>query len=404
MASSVTMQQIQVDSPTPLLAGAFAHLIEQHPIFRRLRWETTDADVKPYKRAQNVASVVAYDPQDDNFPEGVEEAYDDLQAYVRAMGGRIKIPLLGGRKANKTDRVRARVGAAGEEFMATFINGGFSVGTTAMPGVTVTEVGPGWNLSTHGGGGLLHRTYTSGTNVTLKLKCYADALWGEVTASLHTGDPVVIIYGASPGRWLKLTIDSDVFIAPAATGENEVVITTSTKKFDGVLTTCHPNQRFDVATAAGENFGFEHFDYVIRKTRTRGRKVLLVNPDTYDAVLAQYRNLSGVPISEVADMPGELAYRRIPVLAEPALLHTYEFNSVGALTTKIICMDLDEGIRGLCGDLGSEDLDGDTYYGMYVRDTGEDGTTEHMGTRVSWFSSIMHLSTPGLTVLSGLLD
>lgn len=404
MATAVSMAMLRDEAPCERLAAVFQTLIEEHPIMRRLKWQGVNGDRLAYARSRGNATTPKYDP-DSTMASGTEENIDNLVAYIRPHGGNIDRQVLGSAFGSLQDRIKARVIAAGKQYQDDFYAGDFATGAITVTAgnagaIEAVVLGPGWELSTRGGGGTLRNRVVSGTEGYLALRANGDTDFGtEVPWTTVDGD--FTIASANPNYWITLTLDVSDWADTAETSYFTLVITSSSNAADGLITLARGSQTVDVATGTGEAFDIAHLDRVIRLTRGNG-KVISLPLETYDAWLAELRTLPGANVTEVLDMPGVMAYRRVPIIADEGVPHTLNFNSHGATFGYIICMDLVDGVRGLYSTGGLEDLDGEIYGGVYIRDVGELEASDTKRTRVTMYSSVLHLNYQGLTVLRGI--
>lgn len=403
MATSVSMAMLRDEAPTERLAAAFQTLIEEHPMFRRLKWVGVNGDRLAYARVRGSATTPKFNP-DSTMASGNEEYIDNLVAYIRPHGGNIDRSVLGSGFGSKQERIKARVVAAGKQYQDDFYAGDYATGAVTLPAVdagaiTAIVLGPGWELSTRGGGGVIRNRVVSGTEGYLALRANGDSDYGTEVAWTTT-DADVTLASANPNYWCTLSVDDSDWHDTAETSYYQLVITSSTNAADGLLALARGSQTVNVATGAGEDFDISHLDRVIRLTRGNN-KVISVSLGTYDKWLAELRTLPGANVTEVLDMPGLMAYRRVPIIADEGVPQNLTFGGT-PLCSYVICADLNDGVRGLYSTGGLEDLDGEIYGGLYIRDVGELEASDTLRTRVTMYAGVLHLNYQGLTVLRGI--
>ena len=400
----VTLANLRDEAKATQYGAAFQLLLEEHPIFNRLQWVPANAgDRHAYGRIRGVATAPSFDP-DSTMGSGVDEHTDPMVAFIRPCGGNIDTPIVGQALGSQADRIRGKVIAVGKEYQNIFYGGDFA--TLTVPGsgsaaFSLLQASPYFDLTTRNGGGILRTRTVSPVEHYVSFR-YAGDAFGTEQAVVAT-DMSVALKSQNPNLWVSCSIDASALTDAVGSWYDEVLVTSTSNQSDGVITLARGSQTIDVATGTGEAFDLSHLDTVIRYTKG-SNKVVTMPLETYDSFLADCRTLGGITLTEVADMPGILAYRRVPIIPDEGCPHNVTFNATPNLGV-ICCMDLNDGIRGVYGTAGSNVvIDGEVYGGLYIRNTGELEASDLQRTRVTGYFGVAHFNYQGLTVLRGITD
>lgn len=414
---AITMYDMRAKAPTAPLALALDTVIKTEPVLAELLWDAVAMDRQPYRRARGAATVAHFNP-DSTMTDGTDESFDDLTAYIRPMGGHIQMPVLGSASGSLSDHIRAKTRAAVWQFMNSFINGGFGVATAAncdaltggAAGATGSIIpGPYWDLSARGDHAIVKAVVVNGVSVNINIKRAGDTAYGTASGvlALGGGDSNVVLHSANPIYWLDCYYDiSDFTDRATGTYEFEVLITSSTNAFDGLIKLVTGTDSYvNTPTAATESFDLGHLDLLLQKCNTGGRKVFLTAERTQRAFLSEMRALGGVTWGEIAGRQVP-TYNGIPMLTSSYSPITRVYAGSGSVCGVLFCIDLDEGIRGIFrSGNGSAEYDGKSYGGLRVVNLGEVITNaENELIRLSWHAGIEHLNLPGCVMMDGLTN
>lgn len=412
---AVTLYDMRQKAPTPPLAMALETVMRTEPLLNEMLWDSTAMDRQPYRRARGAATVAHFNP-DSTMTDGTDESFDEMTAYIRPIGGHIQMPVIGSNSGSLTDHIRAKTRAVVWQYMNTLINGGFGICTCASCAVLTDGVagstgsivpGPYFDLSTRGSHITIKLVIVNGVSFNASIRASGDTTYGTATGVIAAGaDATYTLYSANPNYWVTMYADnSDLVALATGTYEYDVLITSTTNAFDGLIklvtnTTSYVN----TPTAAAEAFDLGHLDLLKQTVKTGGKRVFLMAERTERAFLAEMRGLGGVTYTEIASKQVP-TYNGIPVLTSSYVPITRTYAGV-ATCAPIFLLDLEEGIRGLFrSGNGTAEYDGKSYAGLRVTNLGEVITNaENELIRLTAHWGVEHLNLPGAAMLDGITN
>lgn len=412
---AVTLFDLRQKAPTAPLALAFDTVIKTEPLLGEIGWDAVMLDRQPYRRARGAATVAHFSP-DSTLTDGTDESFDEMTAYIRPMAGQIQVPVIGSASGSLADHVKAKTRAAVWQFMSSLINGGFAVATcascagltgAAYPAAGSLSPGPFWDLSTRGVHATAKVVVVNTVSFELSIRKSGDTDYGTSTGVILAGaDAVYELHSANPNYWISCSVDnSDLVGLATGTYEYDILITSSTNAFDGLIKLVTATTSYvDTPTAAAEAFDLGHLDLLLQKCNTGGRKVFLAAERTQRAFQAEMRGLGGVTYAEMSGRQVP-AYNGIPFLTSTYVPITRTYAATGSCGV-LFCIDVDEGLRGIFrSGNGSAEYDGKSYGGMRVVNLGEViSNAENELIRLSWHVGIEHLNLPGIVMMDGLTN
>jgi hypothetical protein len=404
------MEQARIDAAAAKrtnYALAFAHLIEEHPLFAKLNWDSVEGDQFPYDVAMGEATSVHFNP-DLTYPAVVEERKVNRVATVRPLFTKNDNPIMARGFGTPSERLKWSVDAVVNKFMASFVSGRFiSSGTITQNTAglwTFVSAGPHWDLSARGqgrGGGLLVVTKTGGV-YKAKFRAYFDTDFGAETADLAGGGAVVVtLQSANPYYTVTVSVDQTKL-----TKTEEATIefdTSSSLAFDGVKTLVYPSLDLSVATGAGENFGFEHLDTLDDALKGDSDVLVLMPGRTFNAMKAEARAVPGVTLEAVQGLKDTFRYAggRMLLMREPNIPINITHGGTPNCTY-LVAFGLNTGIRGIFSTKDRAEAQGRVMAGLSIRDTGELEDSDHDRTKVVGYWSIWNPQRQGLVILNGI--
>lgn len=411
---AVTMYDMRQKAPTPPLALALETVIRTEPLLSQIGWDAVAMDSSVYRRARGAATAAHFNP-DSTLADGTDETFDQLVARIRPIAGQIQVPVIGSASGSMADHIKAKTRAIVWQFMDSLINGGFGIATCASCTVLTDGVagstgslvpGPYWDLSTRGVHATIKLVIVNTVSFNASLRASGDTTYGTATGVIAAGaDATYTLASANPNLWMTMYADnSDLVALATGTYEYDVLITSTTNAFDGLIKLCtNTTSYLDTPSAANEAFDLGHLDLLLQACNTGGRRLFLMAARTERAFLAEMRGLGGVTYAEVAgrQIP---TYNGVPVLTSSYMPITRVYAGSGATMAPIFCIDADEGLRGIFrSGNGSAEWDGKSWAGLRVANLGEViSTAENELIRLTAHWGIEHLNLPGICMLDGI--
>lgn len=407
-----TMEQVRLEAlrrGMPEVAMVAQHMVLYHPVFGELRWDQVEGDVYAYHTRMGTSTAPHFNP-DGAYVADAAERLVPRTAYIRPMGGMVETPYMSRAIGTPADRIKWKAEAIVNQYMASFVSGGFITGGT-VSGITAglctfSSAGPAWDLvgSGRGRGFCVIRLRWTGAATMASIKAADDTAFGTEVSLEGLGAPgvyVVQLASSNPYYWVNFSFNTALLPSANEVGMCEMD-TAATLAFDGVGRLCFPDMNTNVATATGENLSLNHLDEIASTLRGSGRLVGLMNPRTMRSARAQARTMGGASINEAATSdPRVFEWAGIKWIEEPLIPTNITFGGTPNCTY-LVAFNADTGLRGLYSTGDRAEADGMTVGGISVRQIGEDSTSDHVRTKVIGYLGLALHNREGLTIKNGI--
>lgn len=343
-------------SRDPLTRGVLTAVATSDELISQIPFEPTSGKAVSYNR-EKALPTVEFVEHDDAITSSTG-TFDEVTVPIRSIVSDLDMDEYDlDQQSEDNDQqaiqIEKKLKALGRKIGEKIITGSYYTGTTinpAMAGVTVANVGPNQDTNRMGPGSL----QTTGAADVLSYRAPGDVNYGATQTISGDGD--YTFYGDNPNKWITLTIVQASLPATATT--SQVLITSTTKEWDGLLRlvpTTHA-QAIAAAGAAGDALSFRTLDLAIaEKVKIHENLAFVGNSRMKTAFMGLLRGLGGTT-PDMVQLPGmnrpTPAYQGIPFIQNDWIPNTESKGGATTLTSLFLLSLGSEGLSMACGQRG----------------------------------------------------